>query len=136
MRFVIFGVVGILIILGVLRILLPPYADYTPKSKVSEVLIVLKLIDIDGITEFYRKHKRLPRDGIEAHISPPQQVPYVRQLTYDGAKGELRAVIRDIPEVDGKTLVVRFEVRGGALEWRCLSEDIPKRHLIDTCRAK
>lgn len=130
-RFMIWGAVACLII-AIAAIFLPAYCDYTPRAKVSEAFLAIGT-GKPQINEYYRIHKRLPRDAVEARLSPDSG-GYVRELTYDGTKGELRGVIQNIPELNGRTLVVKAEPRGEQLVWTCFGEDVPDEFLPRSCR--
>ena len=130
--FVFWSVPAVLILAMIVWFLIPPYADYTPKAKVAEVLVTTSVAR-EQIVEFYRKHNRLPRDAAEANISLGS-IGKIREMTYDGEKGELRAVIQDIPEVNGRTMVLKAELSSGHVVWRCFSDEIPKDFLSGICR--
>jgi hypothetical protein len=132
--FVFWGVLAALVIAAIVWFLFPPYADYTPKAKVAEVLLGTSVAR-EQVSEFYKKHNRLPRNAAEANISL-ESAGKIRAMTYDGEKGELRAVIQNIPEVNGKTLILSADIGSGHLEWRCFSDEIPKDFLAGICRRR
>ena len=111
---------------------LPSYSDYTPRDKISEVLLGMSS-NRTQIEQFYSKHKRLPRDAAEAGLDL-RGGGKIRSLSYDGSTGELRAVIQNVPEANGKVLRLRAHEIKGELNWRCSGNDISKEHLPRPCR--
>jgi len=126
------AVIG-LALLALLAWLLPPYADYTPRAKISEVLLVM-LSTKSQVAEFHLKHGRLPRDAAEASLNTASPSRWVQALSYDGPSGELRAVVQGIPGAEGKVLRLRAQQIDGELKWRCSSNDIPQGLLPRNCR--
>jgi type IV pilus assembly protein PilA len=128
----------VIAILGILAaIAIPSYSDYTPRARISEVILAMS----DGrtaISEFFANNKRLPKDAAEAGWPDPKQLQsvskYVRELSYDVKAGELRAVVQNHPQADGKTMRMKAEVGDGKLTWRCYSTDIPQKYLPSSCR--
>jgi len=122
--FVFWGVLAALVIAAIVWFLFPPYADYTPKAKVAEVLLGTSVAR-EQVNEFYKKHNRLPRNAAEANISL-ESAGKIRAMTYDGEKGELRAVIQDIPEVNGKTLILSADIGSGQWSGAVLATRYPR----------
>lgn len=135
------SLVSIAIVVAILGILaaiaIPGYSDYTPRARISEVILAMS----DGrtaVSEFFEQHKRLPKDAAEAGWPDPKQSQpvskYVRDLSYDTKAGELRAVIQNHPQAEGKTMRLKAVVDGEKLTWRCYSTDVPQNLLPSSCR--
>lgn len=124
-------------ILGILAaIAIPSYSDYTPRAKLSEVILALSG-GRTSVAEFFEQHKRLPKDAAEAGLPWPMAnvSKYVRQLAYDGRSGELSAVVQGITsDMEGKTIRLKAVVNSGELTWRCYTPDLPKKYLPSSCR--
>src|SRR5580765_5650595 len=106
------------------------HAGYTTRAKVSEVALALSA-GRTALGEFHAQHKRLPKDAKELGGVLDPGSKGVRSIGYSA--GELRAVVA-IPEIEGKTLVLKAEPDGESLKWTCYSTDIPPRHLPASCR--
>lgn len=126
-RIVFWGFLAVIIFAGIMWIVFPQYGDYTPGAKIAEVLLATHRAR-EQIADFHQKHKRFPPDASEVDLSVSSSGK-IREMTYDGTKGELRAVIQNIPEVNGKTLILTADIQGGKLEWRCSNDGIPKDFL-------
>jgi type II secretory pathway pseudopilin PulG len=130
------GVVALAILAVIVAVALPQYGGYTPRARVSEVILSLS----DGRTtlvDFIARHDRLPRDAKElGWPGPGEQVSrYVRARSYDGTKGELVAVAQGIGrDVDGKSVRMKPTLEMGAVSWRCYSPDMPPKYLPASCR--
>ncbi len=132
------GAAIVVAILGILAaIAIPSYSDYTPRARISEAIFAMSE-GRTAVSEFFANNKRLPKDAAEAGWPDPKQAPlvskYVRELSYDPRAGELRAVMHNHPQVDGKTMRLKAEVDGEQLTWRCYSTDVPQKYLPSTCR--
>ena len=110
--------------------------DFGIKAMMSEVILAGSGAR-EQINEFYAKNKRLPRDAGETQLDLGVGSTYVERIDYDAVRSELRIVARKLgPEVDGKSIVVRAEVRAGNLYWICGSYDMPAQYLPGSCNWK
>lgn len=132
-RKVLWGALVVCVVLAISYLFLRNWTSYTPRAKMTEVVLGLMGYKND-LEAYFLAHKRLPKDASEARISLEPTNRYIRQISYDGVKGELKAVIKDIPDNEGKSLVLKVDTSTGALTWRCLSDDIAPRHLPSSCR--
>src|SRR5262245_64197073 len=103
LRWAVSVVVSAFALLILIALLLPPYGDYTPRAKMSEVILGTSDARTQ-VEEFYAKHKRLPRDAAEAGVDGQGSGGKIHSLSYDGPAGELRAVVQNVPEANGKVL--------------------------------
>src|SRR5438093_3305941 len=109
-RWLIWGGGGAVLVLVLAGVLVPQYGDYSGRAKMSEVVLALGA-DRDAINGFYVEHRRLPKDAAEAGLAPAAS-KYVRQRTYDAKTAELRAVIQHIPRNEGKTVMLKADLKG------------------------
>lgn len=126
-----FGLVWILLIGATM---LPQYADYTPRAKVSEALLAGSAMRTD-IDEFYRQEKHLPTqtEAAKFRYEPQQAVTSrVKSVSYDSAAQMIVITMRD-PFPD-KRLSLHVEIRDGKLVWTCRTIDIEKQHVPASCR--
>jgi hypothetical protein len=125
------------VIAVIVAIVLPASGHgYQHRARVSEVILALAG-GREVLVDFVEKHQRLPKDAQELGwpgAAPPAS-KYVQSLAYDGAKGDLVAVARNIrDDVDGRTVRMNARFTGSELNWRCYSADMPKKYLPATCR--
>ena len=89
----------------------------------------------DPVADFYARNKKLPRDAVEAKLPASPDNKYLREVSYDGAKGELRARITGIPEAEGTSIVFKADPTPDAMRWRCSSSDVPAKWLPKACQS-
>ena len=131
-RWFIWGGSAIAVVLVVAAVVVPTLTGYSPRAKISEVLLALSQ-DRREINEFYAKHRRLPKDATEAGLSP-LATKYIQSRTYDARSSELRAVMRDIPGNEGKSITLKAEINADEITWRCIGTGIRERDLPMACR--
>ena len=126
-------IVWILIVIALLWLLGRCSQIVGIKAMMSQVIIAGAPAR-EQIEAFYRKHKRLPRNAAEAELDLSSPSRYAGPIYYDGGRGELRIVARDLGgEVDGKSIVLRAEVSSGTLVWICGSYDMPAIYRGGSC---
>jgi Pilin (bacterial filament) len=105
-------------------------ADYTRRSKVSEVILSGMSMRAQ-VTEFFQQQGRLPGQAEAAKFDARPTSKYVESVGYDSARNAV--VLRLREPFAGKHLELRPEVQGADLLWRCGSPDLPKKDLPGTC---
>ena len=114
--------------------LMPDYADYTKRAKVSEAILALSAARAE-INEFYREHGRLPKDMTEGNLASTLR-PYssrVREIRYE--QGVVTGVIANIEPYEGKQVILRAHPVGDTLKWTCFVRGIPARDVPSLCRS-
>src|SRR5687767_10004725 len=117
------GTVALCALVAITYLLLRNWTSHTPRAKVAEAVLGLSEYR-STLVAFFLEHKRLPLNAAEAAMPLEPRGRYTREIRYDGAKGELKAVLRDIPGIESGVLTLRVDTSTGALTWRCFGEGI------------
>jgi Pilin (bacterial filament). len=126
-------ILSILIVITALWLLGRCSQDFGIRAMMSQVISAGEPAR-GQIEAFYQQHKRLPRDAAEAELDLRSPSRYGEPIYYDGGRGELRIVARDLGgEADGKSIVLRAEVSSGKLVWICGSYDMPAKYRGGSC---
>lgn len=111
--------------------LLPSYADYTPRAKVSEAILTASAMRTQ-VTEFYQNHGRLPNAAEAARFAAEPQSARVQSIAWDAERRAIVVTMRD--PFPGKRLALRFVEQDGQLTVKCGPIDLDKKHLPGSCR--
>ena len=109
---------------------LSPYANYTTRAKISEVVLAGAGYKTQTY-EFFAANKRLPTkiEEIGGFSGPAGKVKAINVET----NGAIRLVAGFAP-LDGRSILLIPSIRGDKLDWSCRSDDIPNKCLPAMCR--
>jgi hypothetical protein len=111
-------------------IAIPAYQDYVTRARVAQA-------EVDGriaagfVANYYNAMHKVPGTFAEAGFLPkPSAVVSLYDLTQDGV---VSVTIASGLAKDRRLLLVPIMNDAGDIHWRCLSRDIPRRHLPRGC---
>ena len=116
---------------SLLAMLLPQYADYTPRAKVSEAILAASGLRT-AVTEFQAAHQRLPSAAEAAGLDSKVESRRVETVTWDAAQRAIVVTLRD--PFPGKRFMLRATEDQGQLSWKCVNLDVERQHMPSTCR--
>lgn len=129
-------------IVGILAVVaMPAYLDYVNRSKISEVLQVVKPV-MEHVKDYYGHTGRLPRDNAVLALPAADILKsrYVSAIKVD--KGILKVTLSNnfSPEVRGLILqlVPKVETQNplGFMTWQCQAGQVPSSVLPSACRGE
>jgi type IV pilus assembly protein PilA len=114
-----------------LATLVPTYADYTPRAKMSEVVLATSGMR-NGVTEFHHREGRFPSAEEAPKFNTETGSKYVESISYDATRRAIVAVTRE--PWPGTRIVLYAVEQNGQLAWRCRGIGIDKKNLPQMCR--
>ena len=132
-------------------IAIPQYRNYVTKAKLSEAYFALTPVkyalleyvavngDLSGLERIKYWTEVLSKIGITPN-SFQDNSRYVKNVWWYNKKSEIRVSFTDnLPEANGRYLVMRADMDSGAFRWRCLSSStyslaLPAEYLPSSCQ--
>lgn len=116
-------------------IAIPAYQDFTMRARIAEAMAVVGTARL-AVRDYYEQNQKLPNDlpeafkaaGVTAQVSP-----HVRSLTFEPRTGEIRVVLAQ-SSLDGKSILFAPQIENKTINWKCRSDDVPRRYLPHSCR--
>jgi len=138
-------------IIGILSaIVIPEYRNYVTKAKLTEAFFAVTPVKF-GLVEYVSVNGStaglagktwsavLKELGVSTNFFG-DNTRYVKNVWWNNAKSEIRVSFTDnLPEANGRYLVMRADMGSGAFRWRCLSSTtyslaLPAEYLPSSCR--
>jgi len=116
-------------------IAIPAYQDFTLRSRVSEVILSSMPWRV-AISEHFAATGKLPSSVAELSKGsvPPESGGRYGQVSL-GPSGLLTlSMSAEMASVAGKTIEMRPQASGGALQWDCKGGTLPPKYRPGTCR--
>ena len=149
-----FTLVELLIITAIIGILssiaVPQYRNYVTKAKLTEAFLAVTPVKY-GLVEYVAVNgsttglsgKTWPAVLKELGVATNffgDNSRYVKNVWWNNTKSEIRVSFTDnLPEANGRYLVMRADMDSGAFRWRCLSSTtyslaLPAEYLPTSCQ--
>lgn len=109
----------------------PMYADYTPRSKMSEAVLSASEMR-NEITEFFDKERRLPGPSEAGRFHTARPSKYVENVAYEPGESRIVVTMREVQP--GKRFALYATVKDGTLDWSCRTIDVERKYLPNACR--
>lgn len=126
-----------LFMIGVLAaIALPAYQDYTHRARVSEVISSASPWRA-AVEQHYAETRKLPSSAVDLSKSAlPAEAGSRFGSVSLGANGVLTLSMSQPSAFEGKTIVLRPDVSGGAIRWDCTTGTLQPKYRPASCRAQ
>ena len=149
-----FTVIELMIVVAIIGILsavaLPQYSNYVTKAKLTEAFNAItpvkyglvEYVSVNGSTSGLAGKSwsaLLKEIGVTTNFFGDNS-RYVKNVWWNNTKSEIRVSFTDnLPEANGRYLVMRADMSGGAFRWSCLSSStyslaLPREYLPSSCR--
>jgi len=138
-------------IIGILSsIAIPQYRNYVTKAKLTEAFLsitpvkfgLVEYVSVNGSTAGLagKTWSAVLKDlGVSTNFFGNNSC-YVKNVWWNNTKSEIRVSFTDnLPEANGRYLVMRADMDSGAFRWRCLSSTtyslaLPAEYLPSSCQ--
>ena len=148
-----FTLVELMIVVAIISILsavaLPQYSNYATKAKLTEAFYAIapvkyglvEYVAINGSTSGLAGKswsQILKEIGVTTNFFGDNS-RYVKNVWWNNTKSEIRVSFTDnLPEANGRYLVLRADLSGSAFRWSCLSSTtyslaLPPEYLPSSC---
>jgi len=149
-----FTLIELMIVLAIIGFLssiaIPQYRNYVTKTKLTEAFYAINPVKY-GLVEYAAVNGDLSgldnkpwtevlKDIGIASNSFKDNSHYVKNVWWYNKKSEIRVSFTDnLPEANGRYLVMRADMDSGAFRWRCLSSStyslaLPAQYLPSSCQ--
>ena len=148
-----FTLIELMIVVAIISILsavaLPQYSNYVTKAKLTEAFYAITPVKY-GLVEYVSVNgdtsglsgkswsQILKEIGVTTNFFGDNS-RYVKNVWWNNTKSEIRVSFTDnLPEANGRYLVMRADMTGGAFRWTCLSSStyslaLPREYLPSSC---
>lgn len=106
------------------------YADYAPRAKVGETVLLANSLK-QPITDFYHEHRRLPALH-EAEKFRVDGGKYAQSMAYDAGSRMIAVTLGD--RFKDKRFARHAEEKDGTIVWSCRTIDLEPKYLPAACR--
>lgn len=149
-----FTLIELMIVVAIIGILsavaLPQYSNYVTKAKLTEAFYAIAPVKY-GLVEYVAINGNtsklagkswsqiLKEIGVTTNFFGDNS-HYVKNVWWNNAKSEIRvSFTANLPEANGRYLVMRADMSGGSFRWQCLSSNtyslaLPAEYLPSSCR--
>ncbi|NVK31336.1 MAG: pilin [Gammaproteobacteria bacterium] len=149
-----FTLVELMIAVAIIGVLasfaIPQYRNYVTKAKLTEAFLavtpvkyrLVEYVAVNGSTAGLAGKgwsAVLKELGVSTNFFGDNS-RYVKNVWWNNTKGEIRVSFTDnLPEANGRYLVMRADMDSGAFRWRCLSSStyslaLPAEYLPSSCQ--
>jgi len=141
----------VIVIIGILSsIAIPQYRNYVTKAKLTEAFLAVTPVKF-GLVEYVSVNGStaglagkswsavLKELGVATNFFGDNS-RNVKNVWWNNTKGEIRVSFTDnLPEANGRYLVIRADMDSGAFRWHCLSSTtyslaLPAEYLPSSCK--
>ena len=149
-----YSLIELMLAIAVISILssiaIPEYRNYVTKAKLTEAFLAVTPVKF-GLVEYVSVNGStaglagktwsavLKELGVSANFFGDNS-RYVKNVWWNNTKSEIRVSFTDnLPEANGRYLVMRADMDSGAFRWRCLSSStyslaLPAEYLPSSCQ--
>ena len=148
-----FTLIELMIVVAIIGILLsvaiPQYRNYVTKAKLTEAFYAITPVKY-GLVEYVSVNGSTSGLAGKSWSSVLKEIGvttnffgdnsrYVKNVWWNNTKSEIRVSFTDnLPEANGRYLVMRADMSGGAFRWSCLSSStyslaLPREYLPSSC---
>jgi len=132
-----FTLIELMIVVAIIGILaavaLPAYRDYTVRAKVSEMILAGSAAKNAVVEAFNNQGGSSMPTSVDV---PTQTTSIVKEVTYDGTKGEITVTANSSADAAIKDTTVIFtgKISGDNINWTCGAGTIDKKYLPSSCK--